>query len=948
VYGNNECDCRTGYGGSQCERCDADDTCPDIVGPGGIKYRQVCSRNLVEANSSLQCDIMSSNLGGFLKNTMHDYIDWSTWDFKFDISRSRSIDMQLWKPSEYYIDYYSYLESPLLLEANLTGCAPAESIDCATVGSQLVKAGDTDPWKSSNTTLCQQWKCTSTQVTCPVGNYRWDNACPLTKAIFGQAVTVVCNIIPMSNATRSTQYHCALLIGGATSGGLHTATLACGVGACSDSGDPPYIPPAAPSTFCQDHSWVCDPKTVYVFVMVLPALLLFLFLMRCYCKSKAPKNLEHNLQYMVAVNNVSSYQPPALADAEDTEAGRVGDDQWPASSSSTSPTQCKRSVGEDEVWMFFEDVKFDLHNDNQDRSILKGVTGVAPAAVTAILGPSGCGKTTFIDILSARKNTGTLRGHVGFRGYAHPPPEHRRKLLGYVMQDDVLPGTCTVAEHLHFHAALRLSSLSQAERNERVEETMAALGLTKIQNSRIGTQFSRGLSGGEKRRVSIAVELLANLPVIIMDEPTSGLDSASAEDVVNALTAVAKSGVGVILSIHQPSSELFSRFDRLIVLSSHGYTLYAGPRQDATEHFAAQGHVCPADYNPAEFLLLVASKASLSAEQKLAAAFASSAIAEEERALLQICKGSVATPDSFVASGSASLCRQYLALARRGFTTSFRHPLLIGANFVAAVVMAVMVGGIYYQVTLDLPGATNRGGVLFFSLTFFMLTSLVSLGVWQEERLLYLRESSSGCYSAGSYLLAKLSSDIVPLRVFPVCVYALIAYPLVGLQMADSTLEHLSTFLIVLILFNVCTSTVFTAIAIACKRAAVAMLMGTLVALLALLLSGFTANKTGMPSYIAWLLDLSFTHAGWEALMINEFSGLTFKLTGQTADQSGIFSGAFILGKFGINFATCNDKDAYHINQATKNKDIASLVGLTLLFMGISYALLRFFVKERR
>ena len=188
-----------------------------------------------------------------------------------------------------------------------------------------------------------------------------------------------------------------------------------------------------------------------------------------------------------------------------------------------------------------------------------------------------------------------------------------RSVSGYVTQDDVLPGTSTVWEHLMFHGALRLpGNVDRARLKAVIWQTMQDLGISKIAHSFIGDEFTRGLSGGEKRRVSIATELLTSPGIMFLDEPTTGLDSTNAAKVVDILSGLGSIGVTVVLSIHQPRPDIFRLLDRVLVMSSVGGVIYSGPSAAAEAHFASMEYVPnkPEDVNAADFMLDTVLRAS--------------------------------------------------------------------------------------------------------------------------------------------------------------------------------------------------------------------------------------------------------------------------------------------------------------------------------------------------
>ncbi|KZV39222.1 ABC-2 type transporter family protein isoform 1 [Dorcoceras hygrometricum] len=236
------------------------------------------------------------------------------------------------------------------------------------------------------------------------------------------------------------------------------------------------------------------------------------------------------------------------------------------------------------------------------RRLLDGLTGYAlPGRIMAVMGPSGSGKSTFLDSLAGRVSGQALvTGNIYLNG--------RKRtldfgLLAYVTQEDDLLGTLTVRETIKYSASLRLpSSTSKHDLDEIVENTILEMGLQDCADRRIGNWHLRGISGGEKKRLSIALEILTKPGLLLLDEPTSGLDSASAFFVIQALKNVASGGRTVISSIHQPSSEVYTLFDDLVLLSC-GEMVYFGETKKTVEFFADAGFPCPSRRNPSDHFL---------------------------------------------------------------------------------------------------------------------------------------------------------------------------------------------------------------------------------------------------------------------------------------------------------------------------------------------------------
>ncbi|CAN6481685.1 unnamed protein product [Victoria cruziana] len=240
--------------------------------------------------------------------------------------------------------------------------------------------------------------------------------------------------------------------------------------------------------------------------------------------------------------------------------------------------------------------------NGETHRVLEGLTGYAePGSLMALMGPSGSGKSTLLDALAGRLATNAfLSGSVLLNG-------RKRKLsfgtAAYVTQDDHLLGTLTVRETISYSARFRLpDNMPLAERQALVESTIIEMGLQDCADTPIGNWHLRGVSGGEKRRVSIALEILMRPRLLFLDEPTSGLDSASAFFVTQTLRSLARDGRTVIASIHQPSSEVFELFDRLCLLSG-GRQVYFGKVSEAHEFFAQAGFPCPSLRNPSDHYL---------------------------------------------------------------------------------------------------------------------------------------------------------------------------------------------------------------------------------------------------------------------------------------------------------------------------------------------------------
>ena len=241
----------------------------------------------------------------------------------------------------------------------------------------------------------------------------------------------------------------------------------------------------------------------------------------------------------------------------------------------------------------------------REKTIISGMSGVVrPGEMLAMLGPSGSGKTTLLTALGGRQRHALLSGKITYNGQPFSGAVKRR--TGFVTQHDVLYPHLTVSETLWYTALLRLPrALSASEKRAQAEAVARELGLSKVAHSMVGgVRGVRGLSGGERKRVSIGLGMLVDPSLLLLDEPTSGLDSTTAARIVGTLRRMAAGGGRtVVVTIHQPSSRLYHMFDKVLLLSADGRPIYYGRAADGLSYFASVGFASPLSLNPADLML---------------------------------------------------------------------------------------------------------------------------------------------------------------------------------------------------------------------------------------------------------------------------------------------------------------------------------------------------------
>ncbi|KAG8386289.1 hypothetical protein BUALT_Bualt03G0133600 [Buddleja alternifolia] len=332
--------------------------------------------------------------------------------------------------------------------------------------------------------------------------------------------------------------------------------------------------------------------------------------------------------------------------------------------------------------MQFEDVVYHIKTEKagflknnavstEEKLILKGISGVVlPGEMLAMMGPSGSGKTTLLTALGGRLG-GHLGGTIAYNG--KPFPNTMKRNTGFVTQDDVLYPHLTVTDTLVYTALLRLpKTLTTQEKVQKAEAVINQLGLSRCRDSIIGGPLLRGISGGERKRVSIGQEMLINPSLLFLDEPTSGLDSTTAQRIVSTLRELANGGRTVVMTIHQPSSRLFYMFHKVLLLSD-GNPIYFGKCSDALDYFSNVGFAPPVTMNPADFLLDLANELGTIDNQV-----------------------SDSTEDKQFKRWSNTWWRQFSVLFRRGLRER-KHEIFAVHKIVQVLIVAIVSGLLWWQ-----------------------------------------------------------------------------------------------------------------------------------------------------------------------------------------------------------------------------------------------------------
>ncbi|KAL6726976.1 hypothetical protein Aduo_008896 [Ancylostoma duodenale] len=521
--------------------------------------------------------------------------------------------------------------------------------------------------------------------------------------------------------------------------------------------------------------------------------------------------------------------------------------------------------------------------------VLNKVNGVAkPGELLAIMGASGAGKTCLLNVLASR-NLNNMEVEGSVRVNQQPvTKDFMRKACAYVQQDDCFIGSLTVKEHLVFNAILRMGGGYRSRRQLRkVEEVMSELGLDDCADSIIGTRSIKGISGGEKKRVAFASEILTSPPILLCDEPTSGLDSFLALQVIHVLKQLARTkSMTIIFTIHQPSSQVFQLFDRIYMMAE-GRVAFCGSQAEAIEFWTSIGRPLPRNFNPSDHF--ISSLADQDGPRRNTAAqicdayeqgpLGSNIWGKDQTDVSH--SGNFASLESIMktysGSGrksrsvqvSASCVNQIRALHWRNTMSILREPTLLKVQIVQSIVIAALTGVFYLNDSYTQEKVANINGSLFQMVVnmAFMFQFAVVNHFCSEIHTFY-REYGSGLYSAGSYFIAKNLAEL-PNFTLSAVIFASILY---WMSRLVPLWQHFLFYLLVAVLVQ--NTAISIGYAVGCIFASVSIAVAVLPIFVVPMMAfgGFYVNQASLPWFFYPFKYLSYFGYAYESLVVNEWT----------------------------------------------------------------------------
>ncbi|KAG7628226.1 P-loop containing nucleoside triphosphate hydrolase [Arabidopsis thaliana x Arabidopsis arenosa] len=563
------------------------------------------------------------------------------------------------------------------------------------------------------------------------------------------------------------------------------------------------------------------------------------------------------------------------------------------------------------IYLKFIDITYKVTTkgmtSSSEKSILNGISGSAyPGELLALMGPSGSGKTTLLNALGGRFNQQNIGGSVSYND--KPYSKHLKTRIGFVTQDDVLFPHLTVKETLTYTALLRLpKTLTEQEKEQRAASVIQELGLERCQDTMIGGSFVRGVSGGERKRVCIGNEIMTNPSLLLLDEPTSSLDSTTALKIVQMLHCIAKAGKTIVTTIHQPSSRLFHRFDKLVVLS-RGSLLYFGKASEAMSYFSSIGCSPLLAMNPAEFLLdlvngnmndisvpsalkekmkiirleLYVRNVKCDVEtQYLEEAYKTQIAVMEKMKLMapvpldEEVKLMITCPKR---EWGLSWWEQYCLLSLRGIKER-RHDYFSWLRVTQVLSTAIILGLLWWQSDITSQRPT-RSGLLFFIAVFWgFFPVFTAIFTFPQERAMLSKERESNMYRLSAYFVARTTSDL-PLDLILPVLFLVVVYFMAGLRLRAE-----SFFLSVLTVFLCIVAAQGLGLAIGASLMDLkkATTLASVTVMTFMLAGGYFVKK--VPFFIAWIRFMSFNYHTYKLLVKVQYEEIMESVNGEEIES---------------------------------------------------------------
>ncbi|XP_059131296.1 ATP-binding cassette sub-family G member 3-like [Peromyscus eremicus] len=598
---------------------------------------------------------------------------------------------------------------------------------------------------------------------------------------------------------------------------------------------------------------------------------------------------------------------------------------------------------------------FPFHKKTRVIERLSNINGIMRPGLNAIMGPEDGSRSWLLDVLASRKDPRGLSGDILING--KPRPANFKCTSGYVPQNDVVMPTVTVRDNIEFSAALRLPvKVTRDERRRRIDEVLELLHLDKVANVQ---PSSKEL----KKRTSIAMELVAEHPILFLDDPTTGLDLRTTIDVISVLRRMSMRGRTIIFSINQPQYTIFRFFDSLTLVAS-GKVMYHGPAHESLEYFISKGYKYDSHNNPADFFLDIINggfSAILDTEEdghhahkytelsgrqhqvteKLANMYAQSSLYREMRTELDPLLGEQR-------AGRSSALEQITCVTpfwnqlRWNISHLFKNywgfPDVTMSQTILTIIVAVLMGITFRFLQNDCTEVQTRANLLFLLIGFQSITSVTAGELFVIDRNRFLHEHTSGYYRVSPYFLGKLLAELVPRRLLPSIIFTVVLFSIAGVK---TDVKGFFTMLSTIMMLAYSASSLSLSIGAGEIAADVSTVLVIIYFMFMLFFSGMSLYSGISLPELSWIQYLNIPHYGFTALLHNEFLGQNFCTEHNTAEVSRC-----------QNYVICTGEEFLMIQGIDRSswgfwKNHVALACIMIIFLSITYVRLLILKKKR-
>ncbi|KAK5577507.1 hypothetical protein RB653_002449 [Dictyostelium firmibasis] len=664
---------------------------------------------------------------------------------------------------------------------------------------------------------------------------------------------------------------------------------------------------------------------------------------------------------------------------------------------STTSSYIPSNLPKSSVFVSARNLSSTVGQGKDEKKILTDINFfLKPGSMVLLLGSPGCGKSSLMNTLALLTSNENITGNLLFNGRVGDPNTHHRH-VSYVVQDDCHMAPLTVRDTFKFSADCQIGEKSEKERNEVVDNVLDFLDLKHVQNTVVGDEFLRGISGGQKKRVTIGVELVKDSNLLLMDEPTNGLDSSiSLEMLTKIKNKVQQEKMSCLISLLQPGLEITKLFDYLMIMNQ-GQMSYFGPMNQAIGYFEGLGFKFPKHHNPAEFfqeivdepelycgvdeesedndaiendgsssggksysfkknIMMVNNKIvpPLKGADEFAMAYRKSIVYKHileyiDSHIPDEEESSKFTNYSLLKPYSVGFNTQLLLNVKRGFQLFLGNKASIRLRLLKNIVMGFVLGTLFWKMDTNQTDGSNRSGLLFFSLLSFVFGGFGSISVFFNQRQVFYTQRAWKYYNTTSYFLSMIITDL-PMSIIEVLIFSNFVYWMTGL---NKTWDRYIYFFLMCLICDVMSLSIIRGVCSFTPTSYVAAALSPAIVSPFILMCGFMKHSNQIPGWWIWLYWISPIHYGFEGLLLNEHSGLKYHCSDDELMPPSFlptFNASYPVGFEGNQLCPITrgeqilDSIGFHTEFYYRWIDLAIIGGFTLFFWAVTVVCMKLLI----